>query len=156
MRPTRLIALAAPLLILLASCREAEPDRPQRPAVLIFTPKVPGSILLDTTGTDEAEHITLVVPVSGDSAAAYFRRALPDWGWEIEGDRSAGDAIDLYARKGPTGRSTLWIHIERQDSLSARYSMIATTPPGAIDSAAARLPEPAPVPAPERRRAAQP
>ncbi len=156
MRTTRLAALAALLLPALSACKDAAPEKPQRPAVLIFTPKVPGSMLIDTTGTDEAEHLTLVVPVSGDSVAAYFRAVLGNWGWELVSDRDAGNAIDLYARRGPTGRSTLWIHIERQDTLSARYAMIATTPPGPVDSTAAVLPEPLPPPARGPRPAPQP
>ena len=138
--------LALPILAL-AACKDDAPARSNRASVLIFTPKVPGSVVIDTTGTEDAERLTMIVPVSGDSVARYFRTVLGGWGWELMNDRSAGDAIDLYARKGPTGNSTLWIHIERQDTLSARYTMIANTPVSAGDTSVATSP-PASAPAP--------
>ena len=97
-------------------------------------PRVPGSIVVDTTGTEDAERLTMVVPVSGDSVGAFYRTALEARGWSIMGDRSEGDVLDLHAVKEPG--LAAWVHIERQDTASARYTVIATGPRGpAPDSA---------------------
>ena len=116
-------------LAVLTGCREREQpappagSTPQRAHVLVFVPKVPGSVVVDTTGTADAERITLVVPVGGDSVARFYRVELAKTKWQIPGDRTAGAITDLYAAKPDAGLS-LWIHIEYQDPRSARYTMI--------------------------------
>jgi hypothetical protein len=139
MRLMRWQALLALPIVLLAACGRDEPPRPPRAAVLLFTPKLPGSVVVDTGGTEEAERLTLVVPVSGDSVARYYRNLLGGAGWVLTNDRSSGGLIDLYARGGPVGTSTLWIHIERQDTVSARYTLIAVTPTTPLDSTMIRI-----------------
>jgi hypothetical protein len=130
MRITSQQALLALTALALGACEKAPPPpppRPPRPAVLIFVPKVQRSIVVDTTGTEDAERVTLVVPVSGDSVAQFYRGRLPPLGWRIRNDRASGAVIDLYLEGGPVG-SSLWVHIERQDTASARYTLIANSP----------------------------
>jgi len=160
MRQMHFGALLALPIMLLAACGKEAPEPPKRVDVLIVTPKVPNSILVDTTGTEDTERAIFVIPVSGDSVARYYRAILGNWGWELENDRSSGDLIDLVARKGPRGNSTLWIHIERQDTLSARYTLIAstpTTPPTAAPDSATAVPAPdSAAPVPPRRSVPEP
>ena len=115
----------------LASCgRKGEPTHQRKTHVLTFVPKLRGSIVVDTTGTDQAERLTMVVPVSGDSVARYYRVTLPANGWRIKSDHTDSTLTDIYA-EGPQGGITgpsLWIHIEHQDTLSARYTLISTFP----------------------------
>lgn len=122
-------ALLALSFLALGACKKeaAAPPPPPRPAVLLFVPKLPRSLVVDTTGTPDAERATLVVPVSADSVARFYRNRLPALGWRIRNDRVALPVIDLYLEGGIVGGS-LWVHIESQDTASARYTLIATTP----------------------------
>jgi hypothetical protein len=133
MRPTRWSGLLALPILLLAACRDSAPPRAPRPSALLFTPKVPGSLVVDTSGTEDAERLVMVVPTSADSVARYLRATIGRAGWRLQNDRTDGPITDLYASDGPFATGSLWIHIEAQDSLSARYTMIATLRP---DSAA--------------------
>jgi len=115
----------------LTSCgRKAEPAPLRKTHVLTFVPKLRGSIVVDTTGTDQAERLTMVVPVSGDSVARYYRVTLPAIGWRIKSDRTDSTLTDIYAEgpQGGTNGPSLWIHIEHQDTLSARYTLISSFP----------------------------
>jgi len=119
------LALLAALLV--ACGREPRQPPPYRPSVILFVPKVQGSLVIDTTGSVDAERLTMVVPVSSDSVAAFYHASLEPLGWRIlsdRADRSTG-IRDLYASRGPAG-ATLWVHIEHQDSTSSRYTLIAT------------------------------
>jgi hypothetical protein len=132
-------AFLALSLVALAACDKEPPPKPRKAAVLMFTAKVPGSFVIDTSGTEEAEHLTMVAPVSGDSVANFYRTWLPRNHWILTNDRSAGEVIDLQARGGPVGSSTMWVHVERQDTLSARYTLIVSTPTSPLDSAEVRI-----------------
>ncbi len=134
--------LALPIVLLAACGRDEPPARARRPSALLFTPKIQGSLVVDTSGTEDTERLVMVAPVAGDSVAKFYRNSLARTNWQLSNDRSDGGVIDLQATGGPFGSSTLWIHIERQDSLSARYTLIATTPPmPAPDTAAGPTPE---------------
>jgi hypothetical protein len=116
----------------LVSCGRKETPAPPRvhTHVLAYVPKLRGSIVVDTSGTDEAERLTMVIPVSGDSVARFYRSVLPPIGWRIRSDVDDSALTDIYAEGPQGGRDgpTLWIHIEHQDTLSARYTLIASFP----------------------------
>jgi hypothetical protein len=131
-----LVCLAGAAFV--AGCREEEAAaRRFRPVVIALVPRIDRSLAVDTTGTEDTERLTMVAPVSGDSVRAFYRSQLPQRGWRIQSDRSAGNLVDMYARTTGTGGAavSLWIHIERQDSLSSRYTLIANVRGIAPDSA---------------------
>jgi len=135
MRTIRRQAFMAVLIVFVTACGgDAKAPRTPRASLLLVTPKPPGSMVIDTSGTAEAERLTLVAPMSGDAVADFYRWILPRSGWLLKSDRSAEGVIDLYADGGPLKTSSIWIHIERQDSLSARYTLIANTPRATLDS----------------------
>jgi hypothetical protein len=130
---SRLVFLAAMLASLGACSKEEEVVarlRRPRPTILQFLPPVDRSLVVDTSGTEDAEQITFVVSLSADSVARYYRALLPAANWRIVSDRASGPFIDIYAEGGMRPAS-LWVHIERQDTASTRYILIARGPQAA-------------------------
>ena len=131
--------LSAPGVLISCGRKEAQAPARARTHVLTFVPKLHGSIVVDTSGTEETERLTMVIPVSGDSVARFYRAVLPPIGWRIRSDVHDSTLTDMYAEGPQGGRNgpTLWVHIEHQDTLSARYTLFATFP-AALKGAAAQ------------------
>lgn len=135
MQIRHVVALPLTLVLAVAACRGREPapaPHAPRASVLKDIPPAAYSVLKDTTGTSEAEQWAFTTTLPFDTAAAFYRRMLPELGWQVMSDRpdvSAG-TIDLMAKQRV---KTVWIHLERAADGSTRYTLI-----GAVDSAATR------------------
>jgi len=101
-----------------------------RPNYLLDVPYIAQSILEDTTGTPEAQHMVLLSPKLMDSVATFYRRELASGGWQLIGDVGDTTHVTLYLERG--GRP-LWIQIEAQGP----DSRVSLTAAGANEAAAA-------------------
>jgi hypothetical protein len=122
----RLSSLAVPLALCaaLAACSdEPEPRRqlPPRAAVLQGAPRYPDALLLDTTGTEEAELRVWQAAAPFDTVAAFFRRELPRAQWQVLNDRGDSTVLDLYARRDSF---SLWVHVEPRTDQNALIRMV--------------------------------
>ncbi len=144
MRMTPCLVLAAALAA--PACVGGEEDAAPAPpaaaaaaaprAEVLDAVPVPGredARLVDTTGAEDAERRTWLVPLGMDSVAAYYRAALPDRGWRVVGDRGDGARRDLHAVKdGPS----LWLQLRRTGPGETELTLIGTdtSPARARDS----------------------
>ena len=105
------------------------------PPVLAGVPVIEGSQIVDTSGTQEAARVTLLVPMPSDSVAAFYRRWLAAEGWRIVSDVVDAGGVNLYAeRSGPP----LWVHIRPGPQPNTTlYALIGAIggPPAGGDSA---------------------
>jgi hypothetical protein len=136
-RPFAALPLA---LALWVACRGREPAQAPhaaRAAILGGIPAAARSVLRDTSGTVDAEQWTYTAQWPFDSTAEFYRRMLPELGWQLMSDRSdrPGGTIDMYARKGT---HTVWVHIEKQAEETSRYTLIATADTSAPRAAPVR------------------
>lgn len=121
------MAAAAALLTLGAvACKpkEAEPQHltVQRPQILKDIMSLPGAIITDTTGSEDAERRSYLSQVTFDSVRSFYRTTLPVQGWAIIGDRGDSVELDLYTRKGV---QTVWVHMKRLGPMATEYTIIA-------------------------------
>jgi hypothetical protein len=86
-----------------------------RPHYLADVPVIPGSVVLDTTGTPDADHAVLRTLAPMDSVVAFYRRALPAHGWHIVADMADAAHASLYATRDD---KPLWIQIRNAGSMS--------------------------------------
>jgi len=95
-----------------AACGKPKPKPvAERPNYLFDVPYLAQSILEDTTGTPEAQHVVLLAPAPLDSVARFYRHRLPPMGWQIVSDLSDTLHVSLYLVRG---RLPMWIQIEAQ------------------------------------------
>jgi hypothetical protein len=129
MRTLTIAALA--LALTAAACGSKDADLPPpvalRPQVLKDIPKLPQSILTDTTGAVDAEQQKWIAQLPFDSVARFYRGQLPALGWQVMGDRGDSAVLDLHGRKGD---QAVWVHIVRLGSLATEYTLIGTQGPG--------------------------
>ena len=106
-----------------AACGKPKPKPvAERPNYLFDVPYLAQSILEDTTGTPEAQHVVLLAPAPIDSVARFYRHRLPPMGWQIVSDLSDTIHVNLYLVRGSR---PMWIQIEAQGPQS-RVSYTAT------------------------------
>ena len=132
MRTTPFVAAALAVLALApAACkgREAAPPPPPpaapRPRIIKDVPIAGVVEFGDTTGTPDAERLTMRVNLPGDSVIAFYRAQLPPLGWDVVGDHAdvQTGTLDLYAKKGA---QNLWVHVERKSPTSAEYTLLGS------------------------------
>ena len=82
-------------LVLGVGCRPEGPrdDAPlqaatPRPAILATVPRLDRSLVQDTTGSDDAEQLRMLVQLPFDSVLGFYRTRLPAEGWRITADQS--------------------------------------------------------------------
>jgi hypothetical protein len=121
MRPS---LLAVVMLAASAACAKPVPKPPQsaRPNWLIDVPYIAQSLLLDTAGTPEAQHVVLRSPLPIDSVAAFYRTRLPAMGWRILSDVSDTIHVSLYLERRAL---PMWIQIEAEGP-DSRVTFTAT------------------------------
>jgi hypothetical protein len=127
MRTPSYLSVVAALLTLAAPACKPKDEDPQplaalRPEILKDIPALPGAIVTDTAGSDDAERRSYVSQLRFDSVQSYYRTMLPAQGWAIIGDRGDTVELDLYTRKGAL---TLWVHLKRLGPLATEYILIA-------------------------------
>ena len=126
MRPGKLAALL--FLPAFAGCKKAEKPRAapatQRPHVLAGVPRLPGSAITDTTGSEDAERLTLVVQATYDSVLRFYRQQLPEAGWHVTSDVADTASASLLASRDSI---SLWVQVHRVGQLAAEYTLIAGT-----------------------------
>jgi hypothetical protein len=128
--------LVAVLAAAAAACSKPAPQvaRAPRPNYLIDVPYLAQSILQDTTGTPEAQHVVLLAPAPIDSVARFYRHRLPAMGWQILSDVGDTVRVSLYlVRSG----QPMWVQIDAQGPQS-RVSYTATGGTPSDTSRAAR------------------
>jgi len=135
MQIRHVVALPLTFMLALSACRAREPEKaphPPRAAVLRDVPPAAYSVLKDTTGTSEAEQWTFTTTLPFDTTGVFYRRMLPELGWQVMSDRADRPAgtLDFMAKKGT---QNLWIHLDRAADGTTRYTLI-----GAADGAATR------------------
>lgn len=120
----RLRHVIVAVLAAVAACAKPEPKvaRPQRPNWLLDVPYLAQSVLEDTTGTPDAQHVVLLAPATLDSVARFYRHRLPPMGWRVMSDVSDSLHVSLYLVRGSR---PMWIQIEAQGP-QARVSYTAT------------------------------
>jgi len=104
---------------------------PPRPEVLRFVPKPGLAVLMDTSGSLDAEQEVYRAAISADSVARWFRQRLPTDGWQVIGDVNDRGILNLHAVKD---RSRLWVRIRPLLETTSEYIMIGSMEP---DSTAA-------------------
>ena len=105
---TTLLALLATLS---AACMRPEKKAAQaaRPNWLAGVPYIAHSILRDTTGAPDAQHVVILSPGPIDSVAAFYRTRLPALGWRVVSDVGDSTRVILFLeRKG----LPLWIQLD--------------------------------------------
>lgn len=141
------LPLVALLGLALAACvgKEGSEKAAPTPPVFAGVPLPALARVVDTVGTPEAARAVLLVGMTVDSVAAYYRRELPRAGFRVVGDVADGPRVDLYAqRNGPP----LWVQIQpSRDSGITQFAII-----GAVGRAAEQG---HPVPADSARRRAR-
>lgn len=124
MRLGMLAALIA--LTALAGCKKAEKSRAApptpRPHVLAGVPRLDGSAITDTTGSEDAERLSLVVQATYDSVLQFYRRQLPEAGWRVTSDVADTAEASLLASRDSV---SLWVQVHRMGRLAAAYTLIA-------------------------------
>jgi hypothetical protein len=128
MQKLRLRVIGTVLLLAVATaCKDAPraqlPAANHHPDVLRTITLVPGSIITDTTTTEEVEQRSYFVGASTDSVARHFRAALTAAGWRLLSDNTDSALVNLYLQKD--GHS-LWVHGNALPRIgSTGYSLIA-------------------------------
>lgn len=138
--PSYLAAAAALLTLSAAACKPKDEVPPPlavlRPEILKDIPTLPGAIVTDTAGSEDAERRSYLSQLRFDSVQSYYRTMLPAQGWAVIGDRGDSVELDLYTRKGAL---TLWVHLKRLGTMATEYTLIAnagqSTPGTPVDSA---------------------
>ena len=130
------IVIVALLAILPAACARPEKKAAQaaRPNWLAGVPYIPKSVLQDTTGAPDAQHVVILSPGPLDSVAAFYRTRLPPLGWRVVSDVGDSAQVILFLERNGL---PLWIQLDG-GGLVTRVSFTAA---GA---------SPAPQPAPRR------
>lgn len=130
-------------LLAAAACSSAEPGAQPfdnttatpptpRARVLATVPELDRSLLIDTTGSDDAEQKTWRVLLPLDSVRMFYRRMLPNFGWRIVNDESDSTVVNLYMEKDSM---VLWIRAVPSGS-STNYTLIGSR--RAVDSTKTR------------------
>jgi len=129
--------LIATLAASAAACGEPAPKaRAQRPNYLFDVPYLAQSLLEDTTGTPEVQHVVLIAPAAIDSVARFYRHSMPAMGWRVVSDLGDTLRVSLYlTRRG----LPLWIQIDAQGPQS-RVAFTAAGPGPAADTTPRRGP----------------
>ena len=132
MRTEHLRGLAAALLAAaaLACSKEAQLRSlaEERAQILKDIPVLPASILTDTTGDADAEHMRYMVQIPFDSVNRFYRQRLVADGWALMSDQSMGrDTVALMMRKAG---ATLWLRLSYIGPLATEYDLIATARSG--------------------------
>lgn len=123
--PALLLALCA------AACEGGTPDQDQAPSprgrarVIHDIPVRPGAIIVDTTGTVEAERATYRTPEAFDTVTNYYKQLLPRLGYQILNQRGDSAILDLYSRKE---RRDLWMHFERRP-IGTEWTVLGSAAP---------------------------
>ncbi len=124
-------------LAALAACTRADTasraPAPPRPAYLAGVPRIPASLLSDTTGTATVQHQVLVLQAPYDSVLAFYRRELPARGWAVMSDVADTALASLYLQRDSVA---LWVQIHRMGPRATEYALTAG-PAGTQPSAAA-------------------
>jgi len=135
----RVRTLALLALVAASSCAKAEKKAVAalRPNWLSGVPYIAQSVLLDTTGTPDAQHVVVMSPQPIDSVAAFYRGRLPAKGWRIVSDVHDTIHVSLYLERSGL---PMWIQIDAQGPES-RVSFTAAG--GASGQPAGPTPAPA-------------
>jgi hypothetical protein len=128
----RNLLLAGTVVLLLVACTDRPPaeqaDQPVdggEPSREMFAglPVFPGSRMV--SGSATAAEALVTVPVSADSVARYYRKALADREWTIRGDATGADGtVTLHA--GSRDGRPIWIRIHPIAPDTCEVSFIAT------------------------------
>jgi len=96
-----------------AACAQSDrkPAPPPRPNWLLDVPYIAQSVLEDTTGTPDAQHVVILSPGPIDSVAAFYRTRLPPMGWRMVSDMSDSVHVSLYLERGSV---PMWIQMDAQ------------------------------------------
>ena len=118
-----------------AACTRPEKKAAQaaRPNWLAGVPNVGQSVVVDTAGTPDVQHVVLLSAKPLDSVAAFYRTRLPPDGWRVVSDMSDSVRVSLYLqRKG----LPLWVQIDTH----GRETRVSLTAAGAGQPQAAPQP----------------
>jgi len=126
-----------------AACARGPKKAPvaQRPNWMFDVPYLAQSVLLDTTGTPDAQHIVINSPAPIDSVTSYYRHRLPPMGWVVLGDTHDSAQATLYLERSGM---PMWIQIQAQGPRSLVSFTAAGRSPGAAGAAGAPAPRAAP------------
>lgn len=120
--------LAVTLLVTAAACRvERRPDappppNPSRPDILSQFWLIPGSHVLDTTGSPEAQRKQLRVAMPIDTVRVVFRERMRADGWTLVSDVGDANQVAMHARKDS---SLVWLTMDRDGPMTTLYTVIA-------------------------------
>jgi hypothetical protein len=122
MQRTAFRRAAGPLLFLPALACAGEQSEFRRPLLLAGVPYLAQSVITDTTGSAEAQRLTMEVPQSFDSVLVFYRAKLPLNGWRDL--RESGDSAGrlIMARNDSV---SLWLTVRWLESRRTEYTMIA-------------------------------
>ncbi len=119
----RVLATALGACLLVACAKKGgDENAAPTPPVLAGVPLVPGSQIVENSGTSDAARLVVVVSLPTDSVAAFYRRELAKAGWRLVSDVPDSSGTDLLAqRDGPP----LWVQIRPGPSREVtRYTVI--------------------------------
>jgi len=134
---TRIPAVALGVLALVACAKKDGDEKVARtPPVLAGVPIVPGSQVVDSSGTSDAARLVVLVGQPVDSVSAFYRRELAKAGWRLVSDVPDSAGTDLLAqRDGPP----LWVQIRPGPSpQTTRYTIIGAVGKAPAPAGAAR------------------
>ena len=96
-----------------AACAKPAPKaaQAQRPNYLFDVPYLQQSVLEDTTGTAETQHLVLRAPAPIDSVVNFYRHRLPPMGWRVVSDVGDSLKVSMYLVRGGL---PMWIQMEAQ------------------------------------------
>lgn len=108
--------------------RDAAPPRAAtpRPAILATVPRLDRSLIQDTTGSEDAEQLQMLVQLPFDSVLGFYRTRLPAEGWRITSDLADSATATLMADKGGP---LLWVQVRRLGGFATQYTLIAGSEP---------------------------
>jgi len=86
-----------------------------RPNWLAGVPYVAQSVLVDTMGTPDVQHVVIFSPGRLDSVALFYRTRLPPAGWRVVSDVSDSLRVNLYLEREGL---PLWVQLEAQGSVT--------------------------------------
>jgi len=109
----RASSLVLVLLAASSACAKSEPKAAAtvRPNWLVDVPYLPQSVLQDTTGTPDVQHVVLLSPGAIDSVAGFYRTRLKAMGWRVVSDVGDSVHVSLYVERNGL---SMWIQMDAQ------------------------------------------
>jgi hypothetical protein len=114
---------------------QAVPVNASRAAFLRNVPDVPGSVLTDTTGAEDAQRASYLVRAPLDTVRAFYRRLLPALGWTLRSDQSDSTLVNLMLEKDT---ATIWIRATPSGGATA-YTIIGAYTTYPTDTSSRRV-----------------